>query len=117
MVAGSGLYRARVDVYDAGLGEWRVTAEAVDTLAGLVSWASLGVGVKPAAGSGASDPFFGLVAEAQRALEPPYGVEDVGGVHSGCVCSFWGLWGASERCSCVRWGVRYVARVGGLYVA
>lgn len=79
MVAGSGLYRARVDVYDAGLGEWRVTAEAVDTLAGLVSWASLGVGVKPAAGSGASDPFFGLVAEAQRALEAPYGVEDVVG--------------------------------------
>lgn len=48
------LYRARVEVYDVGLGEWRVTAEAVDTLAGLVSWASLGVGVKSAAGSGAA---------------------------------------------------------------
>lgn len=79
MVADSGLYRATVEVYDVGLDEWKVTAEAVDTLAGLVSWASLGVGVKSATGSGAADPFFGLVAEAQRALEPPYVVEDVVG--------------------------------------
>lgn len=117
MVADSGLYRATVEVYDVGLDEWKVTAEAVDTLAGLVSWASLGVGVKSAAGSGAADPFFGLVAEAQRALEPPYGVEDVVGYIRGAFALSGGVWGASERCSCIRWGIRYVARVGGLYVA
>lgn len=98
MVADSGLYRATVEVYDVGLGEWRVTAEAVDTLAGLVSWASLGVGVKSAAGSGASDPFFGLVAEAQRALEPPYGVEDVVGYIRG---AFALSRGSGERLSVV----------------
>lgn len=92
------LYRARVEVYDVGLGEWRVTAEAVDTLEGLVSWASLGVGVKSAAGPGASDPFFGLVAEAQRALEPPYGVEDVVGYIRG---AFALSGGSGERLSVV----------------
>ena len=92
------LYRARVEVYDVGLGEWRVTAEAVDTLAGLVSWASLGVGVKSAAGSGAADPFFGLVAEAQRALEPHYGVEDVVGYIRG---AFALSRGSGERLSVV----------------
>lgn len=88
------LYRARVEVYDVGLGEWRVTAEAVDTLEGLVSWASLGVGVKSVAGPGASDPFLSLVAEAQRALEPPYGVEDVVGGTFGVLLLFLGALGS-----------------------
>lgn len=38
------LYRAVVKVWDPAAGEWVVTAEAVDTLEGLVSWAALGVG-------------------------------------------------------------------------
>lgn len=97
-MADSGLYRATVEVYDVGLDEWRVTAEAVDTLEGLVSWASLGVGVKAAAGSGVSDPFFGLVAEAQRALELPYGVEDVVGYIRG---AFALSGGSGERLSVV----------------
>lgn len=35
---GAALYRALVKVWDPAAGEWVVTAEAVDTLEGLVSW-------------------------------------------------------------------------------
>ena len=76
---GAALYRAMVKVWDPAAGEWVVTAEAVDTLEGLVSWAALGVGASAARrGGGASDRFFALVADtAARVVSPPYRTEDI----------------------------------------
>ena len=77
---GAALYRAMVKVWDPAAGEWVVTAEAVDTLEGLVSWAALGVGASAESrgGSGNSDPFFALVAGAAvRVVAPPYRAEDI----------------------------------------
>lgn len=76
---GATLYRAMVKVWDPAAGEWVVTAEAVDTLEGLVSWAALGVGASTESrgGSGNSDPFFALVADAARVVSPPYRAEDI----------------------------------------
>ena len=77
---GAALYRAVVKVWDPAAGEWVVTAEAVDTLEGLVSWAALGVGAgaESRGGSGNSDPFFALVAGAAvRVVSPPYHAEDI----------------------------------------
>lgn len=74
------LYRAVVKVWDPAAGEWVVTAEAVDTLEGLVSWAALGVGASAESrgGGGESDPFFALVAGAAvRVVAPPYRAEDI----------------------------------------
>lgn len=73
------LYRALVKVWDPAAGEWVVTAEAVDTLKGLVSWAALGVGASAARrGGGESDRFFALVADtAVRVVSPPYRTEDI----------------------------------------
>lgn len=73
------LYRAVVKVWDPAAGEWVVTAEAVDTLEGLVSWAALGVGASAESkGGGKSDPFFALVAgAAARVVAPPYRAEDI----------------------------------------
>ncbi|WP_449623792.1 hypothetical protein [Rothia mucilaginosa] len=73
------LYRAMVKVWDPAAGEWVVTAEAVDTLKGLVSWAALGVGASAARrGGGESDRFFALVADtAVRVVSPPYRTEDI----------------------------------------
>lgn len=54
---GATLYRAMVKVWDPAAGEWVVTAEAVDTLEGLVSWAALGVGASAEnSGRGGQDP-------------------------------------------------------------
>lgn len=77
---GATLYRAMVKVWDPAAGEWVVTAEAVDTLEGLVSWAALGVGASAESrgGGGKSDPFFALVAGAAvRVVSPPYRAEDI----------------------------------------
>lgn len=76
---GAALYRATVKVWDPAAGEWVVTAEAVDTLKGLVSWAALGVGASAESrgGGGKSDPFFALVADAARVVAPPYRAEDI----------------------------------------
>lgn len=77
---GAALYRAMVKVWDPAAGEWVVTAEAVDTLEGLVSWAALGVGASAESrgGGGKSDPFFALVAGAAvRVVSPPYRAEDI----------------------------------------
>lgn len=76
---GAALYRAMVKVWDPVAGEWVVTAEAVDTLEGLVSWAALGVGASAESkGGGKSDPFFALVAgAAARVVAPPYRAEDI----------------------------------------
>lgn len=76
---GVALYRAVVKVWDPGAGEWVVTAEAVDTLEGLVSWAALGVGASAESrGGGGADPFFALVADvAARVVTPPYRTEDI----------------------------------------
>lgn len=74
------LYRAVVKVWDPAAGEWVVTAEAVDTLEGLVSWVALGVGASAESrgGGGESDPFFALVAGAAvRVVAPPYRAEDI----------------------------------------
>ena len=73
------LYRAMVKVWDPAAGEWVVTAEAVDTLEGLVSWAALGVGASAESrGGGGADPFFALVADvAARVVSPPYRAEDI----------------------------------------
>lgn len=76
---GAALYRAMVKVWDPAAGEWVVTAEAVDTLDGLVSWAALGVGASAESkGGGGADPFFALVADAAaRVVAPPYRAEDI----------------------------------------
>ena len=76
---GGPLYRAMVKVWDPAAGEWAVTAEAVDTLEGLVSWAALGVGASAASsGRGGQDRFFALVADAAaRVVSPPYRAEDI----------------------------------------
>lgn len=76
---GATLYRAMVKVWDPAAGEWVITAEAVDTLEGLVSWAALGVGASAESkGGGKSDPFFALVAgAAARVVSPPYRAEDI----------------------------------------
>lgn len=76
---GAALYRAMVKVWDPAAGEWVVTAEAVDTLDGLVSWAALGVGASAEnRGGGGADPFFALVADtAARVVSPPYRTEDI----------------------------------------
>lgn len=76
---GAALYRAMVKVWDQAAGEWVVTAEAVDTLKGLVSWAALGVGASAASsGRGGRDRFFALVADAAaRVVSPPYRAEDI----------------------------------------
>lgn len=76
---GAALYRALVKVWDPAAGEWVVTAEAVDTLKGLVSWAALGVGASAESrGGGGADPFFALVADtAARVVAPPYRAEDI----------------------------------------
>lgn len=76
---GATLYRAMVKAWDPEAGEWVVTAEAVDTLKGLVSWAALGVGASAARrGGGESDRFFALVADtAVRVVSPPYRTEDI----------------------------------------
>ena len=76
---GTSLYRAMVKVWDPAAGEWVVTAEAVDTLDGLVSWAALGVGASAESrgGGSKSDPFFALVADAARVVAPPYRAEDI----------------------------------------
>lgn len=75
---GATLYRAMVKVWDPAVGEWVVTAEAVDTLEGLVSWAALGVGASAeSSGRGGQDPFFALVADAARVVSPPYRAEDI----------------------------------------
>lgn len=73
------LYRAMVRVWDPAAGEWVVTAEAVDTLEGLVSWAALGVGASAeSSGRGGQDRFFALVADAAaRVVSPPYRAEDI----------------------------------------
>lgn len=73
------LYRAVVKVWDPAAGEWVVTAEAVDTLEGLVSWAALGVGASAESrGGGGADRFFALVADAAaRVVSPPYRAEDI----------------------------------------
>lgn len=73
------LYRAVVKVWDPAAGEWVVTAEAVDTLEGLVSWAALGVGASAESrGGGGADWFFALVADAAaRVVSPPYRAEDI----------------------------------------
>lgn len=69
---GATLYRAMVKVWDPAAGEWVVTAEAVDTLEGLVSWAALGVGASAeSSGRGGQDRFFALV------VSPPYRAEDI----------------------------------------
>ena len=76
---GATLYRAMVKVWDPAAGEWVVTAEAVDTLEGLVSWAALGVGTSAESkGGGGQDRFFALVADAAaRVVSPPYRAEDI----------------------------------------
>lgn len=76
---GAALYHAMVKVWDPAAGEWVVTAEAVDTLKGLVSWAALGVGASAASsGGGGQDRFFALVADAAaRVVSPPYRAEDI----------------------------------------
>lgn len=76
---GATLYHAVVKVWDPAAGEWVVTAEAVDTLEGLVSWAALGAGASTESkgGGGKSDPFFALVADAARVVSPPYRAEDI----------------------------------------
>ena len=77
---GATLYRAMVKVWDPAAGEWTVTAEAVDTLEGLVSWATLGVGASAeSSGRGGKDRFFALVADAAaaRVVSPPYRAEDI----------------------------------------
>lgn len=76
---GAALYRSMVKVWDPAAGEWVVTAEAVDTLEGLVSWAALGVGASAESkGGGGADPFFALVADAAaRVVAPPYHAEDI----------------------------------------
>ena len=77
---GATLYHAVVKVWDPAAGEWVVTAEAVDTLEGLVSWAALGAGASTESkgGGGNSDPFFALVAgAAARVVAPPYRAEDI----------------------------------------
>lgn len=76
---GATLYRAMVKVWDPVAGEWVVTAEAVDTLEGLVSWAALGVGASAESRSeGVQDRFFALVADAAaRVVSPPYRAEDI----------------------------------------
>lgn len=75
---GAALYRAMVKVWDPAAGEWVVTAEAVDTLEGLVSWAALGVGASAeSSGRGGQDRFFALVADAARVVSPPYRAEDI----------------------------------------
>lgn len=73
------LYRAVVKVWNPAAGEWVVTAEAVDTLEGLVSWAALGVGASAeSSGRGGQDRFFALVADAAaRVVSPPYRAEDI----------------------------------------
>lgn len=73
------MYRAVVKAWDPAAGEWVVTAEAVDTLEGLVSWAALGVGASAESrGGGGADPFFALVAgAAARVVSPPYRAEDI----------------------------------------
>lgn len=73
------LYRAMVKVWDPAAGEWAVTAEAVDTLTGLVSWAALGVGASAESrNEGAQDRFFALVTDAAaRVVSPPYRAEDI----------------------------------------
>lgn len=80
MIKDAALYRALVKVWDPAAREWVVTAEAVDTLEGLVSWAALGVGASAESrgGGGKSDPFFALVAgAAARVVSPPYRAEDI----------------------------------------
>lgn len=76
---GGPLYRAVVKVWDPAAGDWVVTAEAVDTLEGLVSWAALGVGASAESKSeGVQDRFFALVADAAaRVVAPPYRAEDI----------------------------------------
>lgn len=75
---GGPLYRAVVKVWDPEAGEWVVTAEAVDTLEGLVSWAALGAGASTESKSkGVQDRFFALVADAARVVSPPYRAEDI----------------------------------------
>lgn len=76
---GAALYRSMVKVWDPAAGEWVVTAEAVDTLEGLVSWAALGVGASAeSSGRGGQDRFFALVADAAaRVVAPPYRAEDI----------------------------------------
>lgn len=75
---GAALYRAVVKVWDPVAGKWIVTAEAVDTLTGLVSWAALGVGASAESRSeGAQDRFFALVAGIPRVVSPPYCAEDI----------------------------------------
>ena len=77
---GATLYRAMVKVWDPVAGEWVVTAEAVDTLEGLVSWAALGAGASTESGSVGvqQDRFFALVADAAaRVVAPPYRAEDI----------------------------------------
>lgn len=77
---GATLYRAMVKVWDPVAGEWVVTAAAVDTLEGLVSWAALGVGASAESGSVGvqQDRFFALVADAAaRVVAPPYRAEDI----------------------------------------
>lgn len=77
---GVALYRAVVKVWDPAAGDWVVTAEAVDTLEGLVSWAALGVGASAESKSkGVQDRFFALVADAAaaRVVSPPYRAEDI----------------------------------------
>ena len=73
------LYRAVVKAWNPAAGEWVVTAEAVDTLEGLVSWAALGVGASAeSSGRGGQDRFFALVADAAaRVVSPPYRAEDI----------------------------------------
>lgn len=77
---GAALYRAMVKVWDPAAGDWVVTAEAVDTLDGLVSWAALGMGASAENGSVGvqQDRFFALVADAAaRVVSPPYRAEDI----------------------------------------
>lgn len=76
---GAALYRAMVKAWNPAAGEWVVTAEAVDTLEGLVSWAALGVGASAeSSGRGVQDRFFALVADAAaRVVSPPYRAEDI----------------------------------------
>lgn len=77
---GATLYRAMVKVWDPAAGEWVVTAEAVDTLESLVSWAALGVGASAESRSVGvqQDRFFALVADAAaRVVSPPYRAEDI----------------------------------------